>query len=229
MFRFWCFSYLLSMSWYPCGLRRCLPSLTPSCDQRGLPWWPCGLRHCHWLLGVFHHCWVRIPVRACEKVASDLGKPVVFTGHSGFLHYLQLTSHDIATIWQKKWWKAKFIIPAIKASLIRDNVISDLGLGGIFSTQLSDFSHQHLVWLVTIKNSNDEKHDGKHKVPNLLSTFTYLLLSLGYLSELQSADLVKSRSFLSHSCLHATEVLSNNVIDMHSSHPVDRWWRPLSS
>ena len=43
--------------------------------------------------------WVRIPVWACGKVASDLGSGgVFFTGYSGFLHYLQLVSHELAII-----------------------------------------------------------------------------------------------------------------------------------
>ena len=39
---------------------------------------------------------------AFEKVASDLGEAVVFAGYSGFFHQLQLASHDLVTIWQKK-------------------------------------------------------------------------------------------------------------------------------
>ena len=42
--------------------------------------------------------WVRIPASACEKVASDLGLGSVFAGYSGFLHYLQPASHELATI-----------------------------------------------------------------------------------------------------------------------------------
>ena len=41
--------------------------------------------------------WVRIPVRACEKVGSDLGLGGGL--YSGFLHYLQLASHELSTIW----------------------------------------------------------------------------------------------------------------------------------
>ena len=43
--------------------------------------------------------WVRIPAWACEKVASDLRSGGgFFDGYSGFLHYLQLASHELATI-----------------------------------------------------------------------------------------------------------------------------------
>ena len=42
--------------------------------------------------------WVRIPAWACKKVARYLGLGGVFTGYSGFLHYIQLASHELATI-----------------------------------------------------------------------------------------------------------------------------------
>ena len=73
-------------------------------------WWLCGLRHCHWLLAVSHHClglhcgWgahVRI------KLPVTWGYVVAFGGYSGFLHQLQLASHELAAIWQKKWRKIK--------------------------------------------------------------------------------------------------------------------------
>ena len=40
-----------------------------------------------------------------RKLPETWGKVVVFTGYSGFLHHLQLASHDLAAIWQKKWRK----------------------------------------------------------------------------------------------------------------------------
>ena len=38
---------------------------------------------------------------ACENVTSDLGLGDGFAGYSGFLHQLQLASHDLAAMWQK--------------------------------------------------------------------------------------------------------------------------------
>ena len=72
----------------------------------GLPWWPCGLRCCHWLLAVSDTtARVRNPPGACERVASDLGLDGGFAVYSGFLHQLQLASHNMAFIWQRKWRK----------------------------------------------------------------------------------------------------------------------------
>ena len=38
-------------------------------------------------------------------VARDLGLASDFTGYSGFLHYLQLASHEFVTIWHKCYEK----------------------------------------------------------------------------------------------------------------------------
>ena len=40
--------------------------------------------------------------KCVRKLPVTLGKSVVFAGLSGFLHQLQLASHDVAAIWQKK-------------------------------------------------------------------------------------------------------------------------------
>ena len=42
--------------------------------------------------------WVRIPAWACEKVDSDLELGGGFRRVLRFLHYLQLASHELATI-----------------------------------------------------------------------------------------------------------------------------------
>ena len=34
---------------------------------------------------------------------------MVLAGNSGFLHYLQLSSRDLAKLYQKKWWWKKFL------------------------------------------------------------------------------------------------------------------------
>ena len=41
----------------------------------------------------------------------DLGLGSSTTRYSAFLHHLQLASHDLAAIWQKKGKKAKYQIP----------------------------------------------------------------------------------------------------------------------
>ena len=43
--------------------------------------------------------WVLIP--ACERVASESVLAGVFAGYFGFLHYLQLASHELPTILHK--------------------------------------------------------------------------------------------------------------------------------
>ena len=41
---------------------------------------------------------IRVPARACEKVASDLGQAVVFVGNSNFLHHSKLFNHDLTVM-----------------------------------------------------------------------------------------------------------------------------------
>ena len=43
-----------------------------------------------------------VHTRVCEKEASDLWQGGGFAGYSGFHHQLQMTSHELAAIWQKK-------------------------------------------------------------------------------------------------------------------------------
>ena len=43
-----------------------------------------------------------------RKLPVTWGKMVVFAGYSCFFHHLQLESHDLTAIWQKKWWKSKY-------------------------------------------------------------------------------------------------------------------------
>ena len=40
--------------------------------------------------------------RHAKKLPLTWGLAVVYAGYSGFLHQLQLASHDLAAIWQKK-------------------------------------------------------------------------------------------------------------------------------
>ena len=54
--------------------------------------------HFAWMLRLTSQLWVRILAEACEKVASDLGLGNGFAGISGFLHQIQLASHDLAAI-----------------------------------------------------------------------------------------------------------------------------------
>ena len=37
------------------------------------------------------------------------GKAVVFAGYSDVIHHLQQESHELAEIWQKKWWKIEIL------------------------------------------------------------------------------------------------------------------------
>ena len=68
----------------------------------------CGLRHCHWLLAVSHHYLGSYPSRCMWESCQWLGVKRWFSPHSGFLNQLQLASHDLAAIWQKK---SIFVIP----------------------------------------------------------------------------------------------------------------------
>ena len=80
----------------------------------GMPWRPCGPKCCHWLLTVSHH----YPVvggfeyhPGIEKVARDLGLGSGFCWvllSLGFLHQLQLASHDLTAIWKKGDEKQNF-------------------------------------------------------------------------------------------------------------------------
>ena len=63
------------------------------------------LRRCHWLPTVSHHCSGLNPSRSKWESSQWLG---VRRWFSGFLHHLQLASHDLAAIWQKKWRKPIF-------------------------------------------------------------------------------------------------------------------------
>ena len=49
--------------------------------------------------------------RAIKKVISDLGLLVVYAGHPGLFHQLQLTSHNLATFLQEKGQKMKLQVP----------------------------------------------------------------------------------------------------------------------
>ena len=57
-----------------------------------------------------------------RKLPVTWGQAVVFAGYSGFLHHLQLASHDyMAAIWQKKVTKneisnSKFFSPSVPVS-----------------------------------------------------------------------------------------------------------------
>ena len=63
-----------------------------------------------------------------RKLPVAWGKAVVFTGYSGFLHQLQLASHNLAAIWQKKSRKAKFQIqnPVSGLSLLAVRYVSSM-------------------------------------------------------------------------------------------------------
>ena len=50
---------------------------------------------------------VLIPPGACNKVARYLGLGVVFAGYSGFLHQLQLASHEYSRNMAEKVMKNK--------------------------------------------------------------------------------------------------------------------------
>ena len=56
---------------------------------------PCGLRHRHWLRAISHHCMGLNPGLGMWEFACDL------ESGGGFLHYLQLASHELASIWHK--------------------------------------------------------------------------------------------------------------------------------
>ena len=45
-----------------------------------------------------------------RQAAGDFVLEGFFVGYYSFFHQLQLASHDISAIWQKKWWKTKFQI-----------------------------------------------------------------------------------------------------------------------
>ena len=77
---------------------------------------------------------LRIPAWECEKVPSDLGYAVVFAGYSGFLHYLQLASHELATIGinvtKNEIPNSKFLVlqfPSFDLCLVRSKVLPPQG------------------------------------------------------------------------------------------------------
>ena len=53
-----------------------------------------------------------------KRLPATWGKVVVFARYSGFLHQLKLASHDLASIWQRKWRKTKFQIPVSRLDVI---------------------------------------------------------------------------------------------------------------
>ena len=61
----------------------------------------------------------KVSAWACEKVASDLWLGGVFAGYSGFLHYLQLASHELAIIWHYCDEKRNFQVLNIGFSIER--------------------------------------------------------------------------------------------------------------
>ena len=64
----------------------------------------------HKLLYSLYSLHLNIPAMACWKVASDLGLCSGFHRVLWFPLHLQLASHILAVIWQKKWRKLKFQI-----------------------------------------------------------------------------------------------------------------------
>ena len=74
----------------------------------GLPRWSCGVE----ALSVTASCFTPLPgietlPGACGKVASDLGLGDGFCRVLRFPPQLQLSCHQLAAMWQKKWRKIK--------------------------------------------------------------------------------------------------------------------------
>ena len=75
------------------------PDRGPQGRSLPLDWRPCGLRRRHWLYAVSHHCLGSNPGLGMRESCQWLGvRRWFFAGYSGFLHYLQLASHELATI-----------------------------------------------------------------------------------------------------------------------------------
>ena len=80
--------------WYKLD-KTCLLGVDATYPLGGLLWRPCGLRRRHWLHAVSHLCLGSNPSLGMWESCHQA---VVFAGYSGFLHYLQLASHELAVI-----------------------------------------------------------------------------------------------------------------------------------
>ena len=77
----------------------------------GQPWWPCGLRRFHGLLAVSDYCPGLNPglgkYGSCQWRGVRRWFSAVVSANYGFLHLLQLATHDLVP----KWRKPKFQNP----------------------------------------------------------------------------------------------------------------------
>ena len=78
------------------------PSVWPDKGPALMPVWSTALPLTANSLSLSLHCLGLNSHRACEKVASDLGLGGISARYSSFLHHIQLASHNLAAIWQKK-------------------------------------------------------------------------------------------------------------------------------
>ena len=72
--------------------------------------------------------------KATEKVASDLVLGGGIAGYSGFLHQIQLSSHDLDAIWHNMWRKWKNSNVSVQVQPTVDTYHSKTATPGNFCT-----------------------------------------------------------------------------------------------
>ena len=103
---------------------------------RGVSCWPCLHRHCNWLPAVSHNCPGK---KSSWESRQWLRFRRWFLPGTGFIHHLQLVSHDIAEIWQKKWQKSKVQIPFAASTCLQWPEMSWWFWGHLFGCNLNHF------------------------------------------------------------------------------------------
>ena len=70
------------------------------------------------------------PAWACEEVTSDLELGGGFAGYSGFLHYLELASHELDTI---------------GINVTKNEIQIEIGIGYLYATDMNSLTKRGAV------------------------------------------------------------------------------------